>query len=290
MKSPIRQPKVIASLAVALACLFFFMVARLSPPAFLSPPPLTVLVSVAPYKALIEAIAQDALHVEVVVPPGASPHFFEPTPKQLQAISQGSLWFTIGEPFEQQILPALKAHNPHLQTEDLRQGLNLIGTGVGADPHIWLSPKLMQIQAQTILKALVHQYPDKMTLFSEGFNQVQQTLGKLDAAIQKELDPLQQRTVLVSHPAFGYFCRDYGLRQLPIEQEGRDPAPKQLTQLLQEARLLNIETVFIEPQYSNKAARVIAQELGANLVMVNPYAEEYFDNMQAMAQAFAKQQ
>lgn len=277
-----------ASCLLFLFCLFTFSLQAETP---------TVLVSVAPYKLFIEKIAGDTVDVSLMVPAGASAHTYEPTPRQMIAAGKATAWFTIGESFEGRAIPALKAHHPDMAIVDLRQGVDMIAadplTGCccchanSQDLHIWLSPKQVQIQARTIALALSKLFPQNQARYQEGLNQLLNELKALNEQISEQLLPLKHRLILVSHPAYAYFCRDYGLQQMSIEFEGKDPTPLQLTNLLNQARAAHIKKVFIQPQYNNKGAKLFAKELGAEIITLDPYSEHYFDSMREIAKQFS---
>ena len=258
-----------------------------------------ILVSVAPHKLFVEKIAKGTVQVYLMVPAGASSHTYEPTPRQMITASKASLWFRIGESFENRAIQALKSHHPDLEIVDLRQGLDLISTDHAhghrgccpgsVDLHFWLSARQAQIQAQTIAEALIKAYPENTVFYSANLQIFQQELQDLDREIQLILGPLKNRHILVSHPAYGYFCRDYALEQYAIEIEGKDPTPFQLTKLLTLIRQLNLRTIFIQMQYNNKAAKLVADTLGAQLVILDPYSEHYFTSMLEIAHAFANE-
>ncbi len=258
-----------------------------------------VLVSVAPHKFFVEKIADGTVTIGLMVPAGSSAHTFEPTPKQMMAASQADLWFCLGESFETRAIKALTAHNPNLQIIDLRQGVDMISADPhsgstchcchanGQDLHIWLSARQAKIQAATIATALSQRYPEHAARYQTALAAFVLELDKLDSQIQAILKPLKQRMVMVSHPAYAYFCRDYDLTQLSIEFEGKDPTPYQLTAILNKARAAHIKKVFIQAQYSSKGARLFAKELGAEVVMLDPYAEDYLNSMLEIARRFA---
>lgn len=241
-----------------------------------------VLVSIAPQKYLVDQIAQGKIDVIVLVPPGASPHSYEPSLRQMMDACKAKQWFRIGESFEVRAKAVLAAY---MDVFDLREGIPLLTLHCCShdldahDSHIWLSPKLLKVQAHTIKNALVKLIPEEITFFENNLKQLEEKLDLLDLDIQKKLEPVACRTILVSHPAFGYFCKDYGLKQLSIEMEGKDPTPKQITDLLQEARKEKISTVFVQPQYSKKGAHRIAEELNASLQEVDPYQEDVIANL-----------
>lgn len=257
-----------------------------------------VLVSVAPHKFFVEKIAGDTVSIGLMVPAGASSHTYEPTPKQTLAASKADIWFTIGESFEARASRSLLAHNPSLQLVDLRQGLDMITAdpysgacccchASGQDLHIWLSARQAQIQAKTIARALSNRYPQHTERYQKALEAFIMELQNLDMQIANILKPLQNRVVMVSHPAYAYFCRDYNLTQLSIEFEGKDPTPWQLTNILNRARAAHIKKVFIQAQYSSKGAKLFAKELGAEVVMLDPYSEDYVNSMLEIAKKFA---
>lgn len=257
-----------------------------------------ILVSVAPHKYFVEKIAGDTLKVGLIVPAGASAHTYEPSPKQMLRASTASIWFRIGEIFETKAIRAIQDHQPNLKVIDLRQGLDLIGGAEecghshchcnAMDLHFWLSPRLGQIQAETIAKTLIDTYPEHAELYKTRLKIFQQELQKLDEKIKSILTTIPNRHILVSHPAYAYFCRDYDLKQFSIECEGKDPSPQQLTQLLRDARQYKIKTIFIQSQYSNKGARLVAEAIGARVMNLDPYAENVPTSLLEIAQAFAE--
>lgn len=260
-----------------------------------------ILVTVAPHKFFVEKIAGDTAKVGLMVPAGASAHTYEPTPRQMLAASQASIWFRIGEPFETRAIAALTSHNPKLEIVDMRRGVDLISGDdchhVGcrchahansADLHYWLSARQAQIQADTIAQALIAKYPENRELYLANLEKFRQELRQLDQDVAEILQPMKNRTIMVSHPAYAYFCRDYNLKQISIEFEGKDPTPQQLTKVLNQARQLNIKSVFIQLQYNNKGARLIADEIGAKVVTLDPYSEHYINSMLEIAHAFAE--
>lgn len=252
-----------------------------------------VLVSVAPYKYFVELIAGNAVVVDVMVPAGASSHTYEPTPKQMMTAGKADIWFFLGESFEDKAKEALKSHNPKMVFTDLRKGVDLIKTHQCAkhsgceDLHIWLSPKQAKIQAKNIAETLVAVYPDYKDIFNSNLAIFLQELTDLDQQIGLILKNMPNRTVMVGHPAYAYMARDYNFNQLPVEMEGRDPSPQQLTKILNEARAANIKKIFTQPQYSNKGAKLIADQIGAQIVSVDPYSADYLSSMINLANAFA---
>lgn len=256
-----------------------------------------VLVSVAPYKYLVERIAGDTVTVGLLVPPNANVHTYEPTFKEVLSASNADLWFRIGETFEPRVIKALSAHNPNLWIVDLRPGLDLIAGHdhchhgcchpEGMDLHIWLSARMMKPQAITVAEALKRRYPANAAQYDQALKEHLRELDALDRQLTALLGPVKGKTVLVTHPAYAYLCRDYDLHQMPVEIEGKDPSPRQLTQLLDNARRLEVKTIYTQSQYPDKVAKLVAGQLNASLVKLDPYAENYMENLRTISNDFA---
>lgn len=259
----------------------------------------TVVVSIAPYKFFVEHIAGNAVKVAVLVPSGASFHSFEPAPRQILEASKSDIWFQVGETFESRAAQAFKSANPQMRFVDLRKGVDLITvsehdaqahgcTHAGcADLHIWLSPIQSKIQAKTIAEALISVYPEHKEKFQKNLEKLLKNLGELNQDIIKVLQPVHHRVMMVSHPAYAYFARDYHFEQLPIEFEGREPTPRQLESILSKARQNKIKAIFVQKQYGMKAAQLVAKEIGARVVVLDPYGEHYFTMMREIAMKIA---
>jgi zinc transport system substrate-binding protein len=257
-----------------------------------------VLVTVAPHKYLVNRIAGDTVTVEVIVPPTANVHAFDPTPKQMMRAAKADLWFRIGESFEARLMPALKSHHPSMQIVDMRQGLDLIygdhehsvccRHGDGMDLHFWLSPRQLEIQARTVANQLIARYPQHEARYRQALQEHLRELNVLDDELQRKLTRIHGKTILVGHPAYAYFCRDYDLKQLSIEIEGKDPTPQQLTALFRKAKQLHLKTVFTQVQFSPKVADLVSQQLGegSKVITLDPYTEDYMQNLPLIARHF----
>lgn len=254
-----------------------------------------VLVSIAPYRFIAERIAGPGFDIGTVVPAASNPHSFEPTSAQVTNMARSQVWFRIGEPFEQKIIPILQAGNPKLSVADLRDGIEMIEEHLGCkscsmdhfDRHIWLSPKLAQKQAQLIEKVLSDAFPDQKELFQENCAKLCRDLNDLDGEIRDILKDVENRTVLVSHPAFAYFCKDFDLVQLSVEYEGKDPRPKHLEEILLRAVEESAELALALPQYNNKGAQLIAEKLHKPVRFIDPYSADYFETMRKLAKMIA---
>ena len=187
----------------------------------------TALISMAPYVKMVEELTDSKVSVELLVPAGFDAHTYEPTPRQILNATKASIWFIVGEPFEVRAKRALLADNPNLVIVDLREGLDLLYEHEchhhksEADTHIWMSPKMMKMQVLLIAKSLQKQFPELSDLIEKNTGPLIARLDALDREIHTLLDPHKGEVVLVAHPAYGYFCREYGLVQMSIEFEGK---------------------------------------------------------------------
>jgi zinc transport system substrate-binding protein len=249
---------------------------------------LNACVSILPQAYFVERVAGENVAVSVLVGPGQSPHAFEPTPRQVMAMSQADVFFKIGLPFEDRLLEKAGSIIKSSAVVDARQGIALRpsedqdehGAGhAGPDPHIWLAPKLIRQQAQTICDALCQRDAANCASYRSNCTAFQAELDALDAELSSRLAPFAGREIFVFHPALGYFTDAYKLKQVPIEMAGKEPGPKSLAALVSRARAGGVKTIFAERQFSPKSAQAVAQQIGAEVVMIDPLGRNCFQNL-----------
>jgi len=156
----------------------------------------------------------------------------------------------------------------------------------GLDPHIWLSPPLVKIQARAILAALQEVDPEHGSAYKANFDAFLAQIDKLDAGLKTTFAGKTGLQFMVFHPAWGYFAQAYGLKQVPIEIEGKDPKPAQLKELIAHARENGIKVVFVQPQFSTKSAELVAREIGGQVAFADPLAEDWMGNLRGVADKF----
>lgn len=271
--------------------IFFALLAgcEKTPPASFNSKPL-VLVSVAPYQFIVQRIGGDHIDVRSIAPNGEDIHAFEPAPRQREAVKDAKLWFRTGEPFEKMLLLLFQNHQGVV---DLRNGVDMMSClerpdcrfdEEEQDRHMWMSPGTVQIQAKAISRALSEQFPAHRADFEANLASLLLDLESLDHEIHASLESKKNRTLLVSHPAFGYFCRDYSLTQLSVEFEGKDPCTKQIERLLGQAKKTPPVAAIATPQHNNKGTLLIANELQVPVKTIDPYSYEYFDTLRTLTQ------
>ncbi len=263
---------------------------------------LPVFVSILPQKYFVEQIAKDKTDISVLVQPGASPHTYEPKPSQMVALSTAQIYFSIGVPFENSWLKKIQAANPKINIVHTDTGIQKIPMAVhhhheinhgeeehtGLDPHIWLSPLLVKIQAETIFHALVAADPSNQGFYEANYKAFVNRLNRLDNQLHATFDDQKHYKFMVFHPSWGYFAQAYGLEQIAIEVEGKNPKPAQLRDLIKDARKNDISVIFVQPEFSTKSARLIAKEIQGQVIFADPLAANWMANMTDIAEKFKK--
>lgn len=279
-----------------------------------------VVVTILPQAEFVEKVGGDTVQVVVMVPPGASPHTYEPTPGQLTDVSKARMYVKVGSGIEFELawMDRIVEMNKDMVVIDCSQGIEFIRMEYGHedenadenkskdekdeekenehekehekgyDPHIWLSPKNAVMMVETIYNGLIHIAPANKDYYTKNKKAYIKELKTLDKDITQALSNLNPRKIMVYHPSWAYFCRDYGLEQIPIEKEGKEPTPQRITQVITQAKHDRITIIFASPQVSTQSAEVIAQEIGGKVVLLDPLAKEYSRNMRKVAEAFAE--
>lgn len=269
--------------------------------------PLKVFVSILPQKYFVEKIGGDAVEVAVMVQPGASPATYEPKPKQMVALTKSDIYFAVGVPFEKTWFPkimatnpkmhivytqagiekrAMKSHHAHKQESKHRYGEAEHGQDqhLGKDPHVWLSPPLVMQQARNILNGLETLDPTHRALYQANYKSFIVELVDLDLGLKRLFQTTAAHSeFMVFHPSWGYFAQAYGLEQVPIEIEGKEPKPAELKYLIQYGKKIGIQVIFVQPQFSWQAAQTIAQATSAQIVVVDPLAPNWAENLRQVA-------
>lgn len=255
------------------------------------PATLNIAVSVAPQKYLAQKLAGEHANVRVMIKPGQSPTTWDPSPREMARFATTDLLFCIGVPFEGIWLPRLQNNFPNLKVRDPRQHIALRPlqahnhhnethhvqaepTNHTLDPHIWLDPLLDIQMAENMLHALTELDPAHQQEYQHRFEQLRHELTQLHVEIGALLHPYQTHSFMVFHPSWGYFARRYHLQQMAIELSGKEPKGAKLAQIIQQAQKNGITAIFIQTQFSQKAATTIANQIGAQVITLDPLAED----------------
>ncbi len=249
----------------------------------------SVAVSILPQKFFVNKIGKDLVDVTVMVPPGASPAVYSVKPSQLKALKKAKIYFAIGVPFEKAWLDKFISVNPSIKIVDTSSmikkfPMNEEGRG-NLDPHIWLSPPLVILQARVILDSLISIDPKNRDTFIKNYEKFVCEIASLDVKIMNILKDIKKREFIVFHPSFGYFARSYDLKQIAIEREGKEPSAKYIQRIIKIAKELKIKRIFVEPQFPKRSAKYIASKIKGEVVVIDPLNEKWDDNLLKIARA-----
>ncbi len=260
-----------------------------------------VFVSVPPQAWLVKRLAGEAVEVQTLLTAGANPHTFEPSGRQVKKLSGAALYLTLGMPFEMALAGRAGSLSPSLKVVGMDAGIAKIAAsahdhghedaghvcGVGGDPHIWLSPRLMCAMASNTVAALAQALPQQRAALAEKLQAAVSEIAAVDAEVRGKLGSLRMRTWVVYHPSWNYFAEDYGLTLLVIEQDGKAPSAKHLVGVIGQARAAGAQVVCAEPQYDKRPAQTLAEQLGARLVTLDPLQEDWPALMRDVAEKLA---
>ena len=259
-------------------------------------------VSIAPQKYFLEKIAKDKFDINVMVKAGSSPHTYEPKTSQMKSLSNSKIYFYTGIEFEKAWLDKFKKSAPNTIFVDSSAGIERIAMAEhsheeetkatnhkdekhndhedehnheGLDPHVWLDPVLVKIQAKNIYEALVSIDELNKEFYTKNYEEFLKELDSLDVQIKEILKPYEHKAFMVFHPSWGYFAKRYDLEQISIEVQGKEPKPNELVELVKDAKIHNIKIIFVSPQFSQKSAKTIAQNIGGNVVAIDSLGENW---------------
>lgn len=277
--------------------------------------PISAFVSILPQKQMLERVGGNLVQVKVLVQPGQSPHSYEPTPKQMVELAQAQLYFRVGVAFENVWLKKIQRAHPKLHIADTRKGIELRAMNPAAhlqdddhdhdhgnhkghddhshhdgelDPHIWTTPLLVKQQALNMRDALIKHSPQHKAQFDAGYKAYAAELDQLHAELKNILGKTQSKRFMVFHPVWGYLADAYGLKELAIEVEGKEPSPKTLALIINKAKQERIRLVFVQPQFSKTAAEQVAKAINGQVATIDPLAEDVINNLRLVGLTLAK--
>jgi zinc transport system substrate-binding protein len=234
---------------------------------------INAVVSIVTYKNFVEAIGGEDVSVNVLIPAGASPHTFELTSAQMKQISTSDVYFKVGGKFnfEQEVLEKISAGQSSVNIINCSKGIEFIDD----NPHIWLGPPQVKQVTENILNELISLKPGRTVYYQNNFNNFVSRLDSLDLMLQKILKPFSKRNFFVYHEAWKYFAEPYGLNELAIEKEGKEPGVFYMQQIIDLAKYNDIKHVYISPNQNPGSAAAVAHEIGAEIDTLNTLPENY---------------
>ena len=240
-----------------------------------------VAVTIPPQRWLVQELAGGLVEPLVVVRADQDPHTFEPTASHLAALSKAELWLTVGLPFEVTVRTRLAAISPSMKIVPIEAGT--VEENREHDPHVWLSPSLMAVLATNSCAALEELLPGSRGELRAGLSRVTGKITRLDSTIRKTLSGCDCRVFWVQHPSWGYFAKAYGLEQKSLERHGAEPTPRQLARLADDASKEDVKVLFADPRHDSHLMEIIARQIGAKVVPIDPLAENWDENLLSVA-------
>jgi zinc transport system substrate-binding protein len=247
---------------------------------------MNVVVSILPLADFAKQLGQDKIEVTVMIPPGASPHTYEPKPVQLIAVSKARVFVKAGSgvEFELAWMDKLYQINPKMMVLNSSEGLEL----EERDPHVWLSPLNAKKMVENICEGLVEIDPGNKEYYTSNKEDYLKQLDDLNEFIKVQLDDLRNKMFFVYHPAWGYLAKDYNLEQISVEREGKEPTAEEIRKVVEKVKELGDRTIFVSPQFATKGAEVVAAEIGGSVEFLDPLPQSYISDMRALVQLLAK--
>ncbi len=256
-----------------------------------------ITVSILPQKYFVDVLTNEAIEVNVMVPPGSSHATYSPTSQQFKKLSDSKLYIGIGHlGYEQAWMPRLAELNKEMKKVILSDHIDLIagacehdhghghGHDHGVDPHIWMSPKAVLDLLPQIKAALIESFPDLKDTIEINYTDLHRAISEVDQRMTTVTSQLPKKEFLIFHPALSYLARDYGLVQTAVEQDGKEPSPAYLASIIKKAKEASIPVIFIQEEYDIRNAQTISEEAGIALVQINPMAYNWFEAMTELAQ------
>ena len=264
-----------------------------------------VAVSVPPQAYFVEKIGGGRVRVEIMIPSGSSHVDYSPSPRQVAALSGARIYVKVGHPafeVETHYIDPFLARVPGIHVVNMSEGMNLIA-GEGAegwhergeagedhehesgDPHVWVAPDTVRVAARNIAAALQKADPGHAAEYAANLRAFQAEIDALDREIRDRLGPGGggERKFMVYHPSWGYFAREYGLEQIAIEAEGKEPSAQRLIQLIDRGRGERVKVIFVQGGFPRKSAQVIADAVGGRVLTADPQERDWADNLRRVA-------
>ena len=243
-----------------------------------------ITVSIAPFKYFVEEIAGNDFTVNIMVPAGADPHTYEPFPGQISKLRKSVAYISNGYlGFEMNWLDRFYETNRTMKKLSLADGINPIvsssqhkgGHIEGADPHYWVSARCALIMASSVKELLNELNPSQKVKYEANYQALISKIQEVDRKARELFSDIPNRCFMIYHPNLAYVARDYGLEEIPVEFEGKEPSPSRMKELIDRARKENIKTIFVQREYDTKNAKAIAGEIGAEITLIDPLSENW---------------
>ncbi len=272
---PIKRFFIILGILLIVATLFLL---NLNSREVIPQDKLNVVASFYPLAHIVSEVGGQHVSVKNVLPPGAEPHDFEPSPQQFVELGKSNLFIFNGGHFEPWISTlekgaSIKPERVLNMIDELARRQNgLIERGGEVDPHVWLDPIMFRQEVEIIRDVLIEIDPKNTPAYQANANQLIDSVNELDQRFRDGLRECVKHEVIVSHDAFGYLARQYGFSIVPIAgiSPDEEPSPRDIARIADIARAKGLEYVFFETTISPRLSETIAREVGATTLVLNP--------------------
>jgi len=243
-----------------------------------------ITVSIAPFEYFVKEIAGDDFSVNIMVPPGANPHIYEPYPDQITRLRKSVAYISNGYlGFEMTWLDRFYEMNKSMVRQSIGKSINPIESkhehetrhAEGADPHYWVSPKCAASMALSVRDLVCKLNPSETKKYESNCSALLTRISELDKRAEAFFAEFEGTPFMIYHPNLAYLARDYGLEEVAVEFEGKEPPPSRLKYLIDLARTKKINTIFVQREYDSKNAKAIADEIGAEIVVIDPLSVDW---------------
>ncbi|MBS0010096.1 MAG: zinc ABC transporter substrate-binding protein [Bacteroidales bacterium] len=254
-----------------------------------------ITVSIEPFRFFTSAIAGDYYQVNLIVPPGASPATYEPPPAVIRGIQGSGLMIINGYlGFELAWMDRITGLNKDMKILRLADSQDLLAADshrhgdiihhTGVDPHFWMSPQSARIIVRDIRDFLVRYDPEHEAEYNINYMKLDSLIRDTDLYIKSVLDKQEDRSFMIFHPSLTYFARDYGLEQIAVESEGKEPSPSELKKLIDIGREKELKSMFVQREFDRKNADIIGREIGAEIIVIDPLSFDWIQSVREIAE------
>lgn len=256
-----------------------------------------ITVSIAPFKYFVDQISGGDYKVNVMVPYGSDPHVYEPAPRQISQLRKSAVYISNGYlAFENAWLGRFYETNPRMKKLSLGDKIDLLGNTHGhedghteaADPHYWVSPECALVMASSVKDLLKDLNPDGSLKYESNYQLLRNKIEEVDSLAGKLFTGVNKRSFLIFHPNLGYLARDYGLEEISLEYEGKEPSAARIKELIDRAKSDDLKTIFVQKEYDARNARAIAGEIGAKIEIIDPLSEDWLQSVTDIIYALHK--
>jgi zinc transport system substrate-binding protein len=256
----------------------------------------TIYVTITPLKSIVEEVTCGDFDVKVLVADGASPETFEPTARQMAELNDAHMIFKVGLiDFERQLTNNIENKN---KVVNLGAGITPIAGSCshhhhhhhhahGVDPHIWTSPRALKVMVGNVRDAVMRIYPDS-TKYDEASIRLMARIDSLDNYCAERIAVADVDAMMIYHPAYTYYAQDYGIEQIAIEHDGKEPSLRQTTALIDKAKEHGVRVILRQPQYSEDKVRAIAKDCGAEIITTDPLSEDIFGEIERVTEIICR--